>query len=152
MLDISRKTYERNGIKTVLDSDGLLLLNEKHIEEVLDHEYLPVITVKYFSDHRKHIYELADKPNKQPNRIIIYKELAAKVIMDCRATAAHKFRIRLEFKQYDIILIKEQSVLTKIKNSFKGENMKTQYSVLGYKISLYLLIKMDTVNDIFAME
>ena len=72
--------------------------------------------------------------------------------MACRATAAHKFRIRLGFKQYDIILIKEQSVLTKIKNSLKGENMKTQYSVLGYKISLYLLMKMDTVNDIFAME
>ena len=52
--------------------------------------------------------------------------------MDCRTTAAHKFRIRLGFKQYDIILTKEQSVLTKIKISFEGENMQTQHGVDSY--------------------
>ena len=75
-----------------------MLLNEKHTEEVLDHKDLPVVTVKYLSDYRKHIYALVDKPKKQANRIFIYKELATKVIMDC---------IRLEFKQCGIILIKE---------------------------------------------
>ena len=34
--------------------------------------------------------------------------------MDCRTTSVHKFRKRLGFKQYDVILTKEQSVLTKI--------------------------------------
>ena len=57
--------------------------------------------------------------------------------MDCRRTASQKFRIRLGFKQYYVILTKEQSVLTKIKSSFKRENMQTQYSVLGYRIDLY---------------
>ena len=33
--------------------------------------------------------------------------LAVKVIMDCRTTSAHKFRTRLGFKQYDVILTKE---------------------------------------------
>ena len=33
--------------------------------------------------------------------------------MDSRATAAHKVRAKLGFKQYDVILTKEQSVLTK---------------------------------------
>ena len=47
--------------------------------------------------------------------------------MDCRTTSAHKFRTRLGFKQYDVILAKEQSVLTKIMSSFEGENMQTQY-------------------------
>ena len=42
------------------------------------------------------------------------KELASKVIMDCKTTAAHKFGIRLLLKQYDAILAKEQSVLTKV--------------------------------------
>ena len=55
-------------------------------------------------------------------------KLAIKVIMDCRATSAHKFRRRLGFKQYDVILTKEQSVLTKIMSSFEGENMETQYN------------------------
>ena len=57
--------------------------------------------------------------------------------MGSRTTEAQKFRTKLGFRQYDVILTKEQSVLTKIKNSFKGENMQTQYSVLGHMIDLY---------------
>ena len=56
--------------------------------------------------------------------------------MDCRITATHKFRKRLGLKQYDAILTKEQSVLRKIQSLFEGENMQTQYSVLGYRIFL----------------
>ena len=29
MVNISRKTYERNGVETIVDSDGILRLNEK---------------------------------------------------------------------------------------------------------------------------
>ena len=36
--------------------------------------------------------------------------------MDCRTTLAHRF------EQYDMILTKEQSVLTQITSSFEGEN------------------------------
>ena len=57
--------------------------------------------------------------------------------MDCRTTAEHKFRKRLGFKQYDVIFTKEQSVLTKIKISFEGENKQTKHSVLGCRIHLY---------------
>ena len=57
--------------------------------------------------------------------------------MDCRTTAAHKFRARSGFKQYHVILTKEQSVLTKIMSSFKEGNMQTQYKVLSYRIDLY---------------
>ena len=35
------------------------------------------------------------------------------------------------------MLIKEQQVLTKIRTLFEGENMQTQYSMLGYRIDLY---------------
>ena len=38
MVDMSRKTYERNGIETIIDNDGIFWLNEKHIEEGLDHK------------------------------------------------------------------------------------------------------------------
>ena len=88
------------------------------------------ITITYDSDHRKHRYEIVDQPQKQPNIIFINTELAAKVIMDCRTTAAHKFRTKLGFREY-VILTKEQSVLTKIMSSFEGENIQTQYNVLG---------------------
>ena len=42
MTDISRKTYERNGKETIVDNDGILWLNEKHIEERLDRKNLVV--------------------------------------------------------------------------------------------------------------
>ena len=37
MVDISRKTYEGNGIETTVDNDGILQLYEKHIKG-LDHK------------------------------------------------------------------------------------------------------------------
>ena len=52
--------------------------------------------------------------------------------MDCRKKSAHKFRTRLGFKQCDVILTKEQSVVTKIISSFEGENMQTQFNILSY--------------------
>ena len=57
--------------------------------------------------------------------------------MDCRTTTTHKFKIRLKFKQYNVILAKEQSVLTKMMISTEGENMHTQHKVLSYSVDLY---------------
>ena len=47
MVDINRKTYERNGIETIVDNDGVLSLNKKHIEEGLDHKDLQEITISF---------------------------------------------------------------------------------------------------------
>ena len=77
------------------------------------------------------------KSRKQCNRIFKDEKLAIRLILYCRTTLAHKFRARLGFKQYDVILTKEQSVLTKIMSSFEGENMQTQYKVSSYRIDLY---------------
>ena len=81
-------------------------LNEKHIEEGIDHKNLQEVTTKYHSDHRNHRYELLEKTKKQSNITFIDEKFAIKVIMDCRTTA-HKFRTILNFKQYDVILTKE---------------------------------------------
>ena len=54
--------------------------------------------------------------------------------MDCKTISAPEFRTRLGVQQYDVILTKEQSVLRKTMSSFEGENLKTQYSVLSYRI------------------
>ena len=67
-------------------------LSKKHIEERLDQKNLREITTKYHAGHRKYRYGLLDEPQKQPHRTFIYKELAAKVIIDYRTTAAHRFR------------------------------------------------------------
>ena len=47
--------------------------------------------------------------------------------MDCRTVSAHKFRTRLGFKQYDVILTQELIVLTKILILFERKNMQAQY-------------------------
>ena len=78
--------------------------------------------------------------------------------MDCRTTSAQKFRTKLRFKQYDVILTKEQSVLTKIMSSFEGENIKTQYNILGLTYtfmnisSQQKLMKMDTTTEILTTK
>ena len=113
MADINRKSYAGLDIEIVVDNGEVLWINEKHIEEGLDHDNLREITRKYHSNHRKHRYELVKEPKKHWNRIFIDEKLAIKVIMDFRTTTTHKFRTRLGIKQYDVILTKEQSVLTK---------------------------------------
>ena len=47
MVDISRETYERNGIEAIVDNDGILRLNKKHIKEQFDHEHMRIIRLKY---------------------------------------------------------------------------------------------------------
>ena len=62
------------------------------------------------------------------------------IIMHCRVSTPKsiEFRSKLGFKQYDITLTKEQSVLTSVMDTFEGENMQTRYSVLGYRIDYKL--------------
>ena len=96
---MNRKANEENGVETLVDSDGILWLNEKHI----DHKRFQVITVKYHSGCGKHRYEVLHEPEKQPT-VFIQKELALKEIISCRTIAAHKFRTTLGFKQYDVVL------------------------------------------------
>ena len=69
--------------------------------------------------------------------MLLNEKLAIKMVMDCRTTSAYKFRTRLGFKHYDVILTKQQSVLIRKMSSFEGENMQTQYNVLSDRIDLY---------------
>ena len=45
--------------------------------------------------------------------------------------------MQLGSRLHNVIYTKEQTVLESIKNAFEGEDMQTQYSVLGYRIDLY---------------
>ena len=44
---------------------------------------------------------------------------------------------KTSFKLHDVINTKEQTIINSIKDTFEGENIQTQYSVLGYRIGLY---------------
>ena len=64
MVDISREAYEKYGVETMPDNGGILWLNEKHIEEGLDHKNLKTAISKHLLNHREHRYELVDEPSK----------------------------------------------------------------------------------------
>ena len=80
--------------------------------------------------------------------------------MDCRTTLAHKFRARLGFKQYDVILTKKQSVLTKIMSYLKQKTLKHDiiFQVMGLThifmniTSQQKLMKMDTATEILTTK
>ena len=57
--------------------------------------------------------------------------------MNSRTDESCKFKRNLGFTLHDVINTKEQTVISAIKDAFEGENMQTQYSVLGYRIDLY---------------
>ena len=53
--------------------------------------------------------------------------------MYCRVSTPKsiEFKSKLGFNQYEITLTKEKSVLKSVIGAFEGENMQTQYNVLG---------------------
>ena len=70
-------------------------------------------------------------------RRFIQVDLAFKVIKNCKTDESCAFTKNLGFTLHDVINTKEQSVIIAIKDAFGGEDMQTQYSVLGYGIDLY---------------
>ena len=85
MFNITKETWENNGIEVIVDSVNALWLNEKHIEEQLGHKNLQAITNKYDKIYKRSRYELVDKPIKQSNRKFLCVDLALKITMDFRA-------------------------------------------------------------------
>ena len=71
MVDVSKKADGNKGIEVVVDGIGTLWLNEKHIEEKLGHNNLPVIRNKYDPVYKKYRYELVDKPKKTTKQKIL---------------------------------------------------------------------------------
>ena len=87
--------------------------------------------------YKKRRYELVNKPIKQSDRRFLHIDLTLKIIMNCRTDKSCSFLKKLGFKLYDVIDTKEQTMINSIKDMFEGENIQTQYSVLGYRIDLY---------------
>ena len=67
------------------------------------------------------------------------EDIIMNIIICCRVSIpeAVEFRSKLGFKRRDIILIKEQSVTSKITKLFWNEKILLQHNILGYKKDLY---------------
>ena len=83
MVNITKETYENNGIEVITDELGELWLNERHVQQQLGHKNLPSLTNKYDEKYKKCRSEL-NESKKQSCRRFIHNDLALKIIMDCR--------------------------------------------------------------------
>ena len=110
---------------------------KKNIEEKLGHKNLPVVTSKYDKMNKKCRSELVNKPIKQSDRRFLHNDLALKIIMDCRTDKSCSLKKNLGFKLHNVINTREQTIINSIKDTFEGEKIQTQYSVLVYRIDLY---------------
>ena len=151
MVNITKEKYENNGIEVITDQFGQLWLNERHVQQQLEHQNLRVVTNNYDKEHKKSRFELIDDPIKQSCRRFIHKYLALKIIMDCRTYESCNLKRNLGFTLHDLINTKEQTVINSIKEAFVAENMQSHYSVLNYRTDLYFqqykpAIEIDELN------
>ena len=58
MLNITKETYENNGIEVITDKLGELWLKERHVQQQLGHKNLRTVTNKYDKEYKKSISEL----------------------------------------------------------------------------------------------
>ena len=120
--------------------------------------------------YRKYKRSLADLKNDYvtySNKIIyIRNDLAEKIIKNCRGVKKsngvnrekieeqrQNFRTLLGFKENDIFLSKEQSVLNKIIKIFSRDGIILQHKILDYQIDVYfpkykLAIEIDELGHI----
>ena len=75
-------------------------------------------------------YENLENPENQSKRVFLNEEK--------QAGTCEFSKFRLGFRQYDVILTKRQSVVTKIMASFKEKIMETQFYILGPKVDQYV--------------
>ena len=106
---------------------------QKNNQAIKVYQQLQTNTTKY---KKKHRYELLDEPI-QPNRRFLRIDLALKIITDCRTDGSCSLKGNLGFNLHDAINTKEQTVLRSIKDALEGEDMQTQYTVIGDRIDLY---------------
>ena len=91
------------------------------------------LTDEQIKKYKRHGSELIDGEKF----VYTYEGTIIPVIIHCCTPESCKFKRHLRFTFHDKINCKEQTVLEWLNNAFEGENMQTQYSVLGYKTDLY---------------
>ena len=147
MANITKGTYEVNGLEVITDNLNNLWLNERHVETQLRLTNLPAFTNKYikkyneYKEYKKQGSEL-NISTKQPNRRFIRVELALKIIMNCRTDESCNLKRNLGFTLHNVINTKEQTVINSIKDAFEGEDMQTQYSVIIGLIFIFININL----------
>ena len=153
MVEISAETFAENCIHTITQlrkgkepnsrirgKDKGKKLDAKNIFDLVDKEIKGKFETNYTKEqqirkYKRHGSELI----KDEKSMYTHEDIITPIIMHCTISTPKtiRFRSKLGFNQYDMILTKEKSVLKSVMDAFEGENMQTQYSFLGYRTDLY---------------
>ena len=136
-----------NAIKTLLKliciSDIAKIWGGKNIYDLIDKEIKEKYRVTSMSDLtnqqiKKYKIDRAKLFKNSQHSMYVHEDIAITIIMQSRLSDLEtiNFRSDLRFNQINLILKKEQTVLRSIKDAFEGEDMQTQYTVIGYRIDL----------------
>ena len=128
MFNITKGTYETNGIEVIKDAFGKLWLNERHVQGQLGHKNLPSLTNKYDKKYKKHRSEL-NESKKRSRRRFIHNSFALKIIMDCRTDESCNFKRDLGFTLHDVIKTKEKTVINPKKKMYLKEKICNHYTL-----------------------
>ena len=147
---ITAKTFAKNCVDTIKveTSNKSVLwikminiqkkLDAKNIHNLVDTEIKGKFKTNNLADEQIKKYKVPGSKLIDGKKFMYAHEgVIIPVIMHCRTPEPCKFKRNLGFKLYDVINCKEQTVLELIKEAFEGEDMKTQYIVIGYRIDLY---------------
>ena len=94
MVNITKRNMAKNGVEAIVFNDKKWL-NEKHIEEQLEHASLVAVTNRYPLKLKNQGQELQNCRNYQPCRKFLKENFAVQIIMDCRTIPALKYQIRI---------------------------------------------------------
>ena len=139
MAYFSKDVRRKCDIEIINDpNDGKYFwLNEKHLEYEIGYSCLTVFTNKYHKKNKKCRHELNENSKKQRQRRFIRNDLGDCSVKTMRTDKIKELRKKLGCNVIDVFNTNEKSLKGAIKDAFEGENMQTQYYVLGYKYDLY---------------
>ena len=160
MVDISTETWNKAKVSVINIHENddvnktllkLLCISDlknrwggKNLYDLIDKEIKRKYEVKNMNDLtkqqiRKYKIDRARLIKGSKHSMYVHEDILIPIIMQSRLSDSKtiKFRTDLGFNQINLILKKEQSVIESIKDTFKGEDIRIQYTVLGYRIDLY---------------
>ena len=72
MVNITKETYENNGIEVITDQLGELCLNEIHVQQQLGLKNLPPLSNKFDEEYKKCRYEFNESKNNHVEDLFIF--------------------------------------------------------------------------------
>ena len=72
MVNITKETYENNGIEVITNQLGELCLNERHVQQQLGLKSLPALSKKFDEEYKKCRYELNELKKNHVEDLFIF--------------------------------------------------------------------------------